>query len=60
LRRTDHRIDKAREIFAVGHEAVGVGIGIGQFARIAHADQVRRDQVAKTFQFSNDVAPEIG
>jgi hypothetical protein len=60
LRRADHRIDEAREIFAVGGEAVGVGTWIWQFGGIAHADQIRRDQAAASFQFGNDIAPQIG
>jgi len=60
LRGTDDRIDEARQIFAVGREAVGVGIRIWQFGGIAHADQIRRDQAAISFQFGNDVAPKIG
>ena len=40
----DHRVDEAPQKFAVGGEAVGVGTGIVELLRIAHADQVGRDQ----------------
>ena len=60
LRRTDHRIDEGSEIFAVSREAVGVRTWIWQFGGITHADQIRRDQPAKSLKFGNDVAPEIG
>jgi hypothetical protein len=60
FRSPDHGIDEGSEIFAVGREAVGVGIGIGQFGGIAHADHIRRDQPAASRKPGNDVAPEIG
>jgi len=57
---SDHRIDKRIEIFAMGGEAIGIGSRILQFAGIAHADQVRRDQPAATVEFGHHVAPKIG
>jgi len=55
-----HRIDEGVEIAAMGRESIGIRTGIGQFGGIAHADQIRRDQPAVSFQLGNDVAPQIG
>ena len=55
----NHRIDEASQMIAMRGEAVGVGSHVRQLARIAHADQIRRDQAAFSFKLGNDVAPEI-
>ena len=58
--RTCHRIDESPEISAVSGEAIGIGTGRSQLGGIAHADQIRHDQPAQTFQLGDNVAPEIG
>jgi hypothetical protein len=55
----DHGIDEGVDKSAVGREAIGIDARTGQLGGIAHADQVRRDQVAVAVKLGNDVAPEI-
>ena len=41
-------------------EAVGVGAGVAELVRIAHADQVGRDNAANRRDCRHHIAPQIG
>jgi hypothetical protein len=43
----DHLVDEGVEVAGVAREAVAVGLGVGRnLVRVAHADEIRRDQPA--------------
>ncbi len=54
------QVKECIQVAAVLDEGVGVRAAVGQLLRIAHADEIRRDTAAQSFQVRNDIAPEVG
>src|SRR5215472_18678247 len=53
-------IKECIQVAAVFNEGVGAGAAVGQFLRIAHADEIGCNAATKLLYIRNNVAPEVG